>query len=106
MGAALAGESSIAAALREAKEELGLVLDPSNGVLLNRSTRHVDDGHYDFVDAWVFEHDCPLEDVHIQESETCDIMWATADKIRKMMVKGEFVSEWYPYFDEMVKKWG
>jgi hypothetical protein len=34
-------------------------------------------------------------------------MWATADKIREMMAAGEFLDEWfYPYFDEMMEKWG
>jgi len=33
-------------------------------------------------------------------------MWVTADKIRKMMAAGEFVSEWfYPYLNEMFEKW-
>jgi hypothetical protein len=37
-------------------------------------------------------------------------MWATTEKIREMMNKGEFLvndtyNEIYPYFDEMVKKW-
>ena len=59
------------------------------------------------MDAWVFERDCPIEDIRFQESETCDAMWATAEKIRDMMEKGEFLSPWfYPYFDQMVEKWG
>ena len=104
MGAALAGEDSLAAALREVKEELGIELVAQNGAIFNRSIQRVDNLHFDFVDAWVFEHDCPIEDVRFQESETCDAMWVTADKIREMMAAGEFVSKWYPYFDEMVKK--
>ena len=106
-GAALAGDDSLTAALRETKEELGLELDPNKGILFNRFTHHVDDGHRDYVDVWVFEHECSVKDVHFQESETCDAMWATADKIREMMASGEFVSEWfYPYLNEMFEKWG
>ncbi|HOJ12546.1 MAG TPA: hypothetical protein PK733_18430 [Clostridiales bacterium] len=50
---------------------------------------------------------CRIEDVRFQEGETCDAMWASTDKIREMMASGEFLSEWfYPYFEEMVEKWG
>ena len=106
-GAVLAGDDSLTAALREAKEELGLELDPNKGELFHRIARHGDDGRKWFQDAWVFEHDCPIEDVRFQENETCEAMWATADKIREMMAAGEFLSEWfYQYFDEMIEKWG
>lgn len=104
-GSAIAGDASLTAALREAKEELGLELDPKKGVLFHRTVRHGDDGHTWLQDAWVFEHDCSVDDVCFQESETCEVMWATADKIRGMMASGEFLSEWfYPYFDEMMEK--
>ena len=104
---ALAGDDSLTAALREAKEELGIDLDPKKGIFLHRTAHHVVNGHSWFRDAWVFEHDCPIETIHFQEDETCDAMWATADKIREMMATGEFVSEWfYPYLNEMFEKWG
>ncbi|HHT95546.1 MAG TPA: GNAT family N-acetyltransferase [Clostridiaceae bacterium] len=106
-GSALAGEDSLTAVLRETKEELGIDLDPQKGVLFHTTTRYGNDGRTWIIDAWVFEYDCPIEDVRLQEGETCDAMWASADKIREMMAAGEFLSEWfYPYFEEMVKKWG
>jgi len=105
-GSAVAGDDSLTAALREAKEELGLDLDPKKGVLFQRVLRREKDERLWLVDAWVFEHDCLLDDVRFQESETCDVMWATADKIREMMATDEFLSErFYPYFDEMMEKW-
>jgi len=104
-GSAIAGDSSLSAALREAKEELGIVLDPQKGKLFSTIARHGNDGHTWLQDAWVFEHDCPIGDIRLQESETSDAMWASADKIRKMMANGEFLSEWfYPYFEEMVSQ--
>lgn len=106
-GSAVAGDDSLTAALRETKEELGIDLDPQKGTLFSTIVRHGNDGHTWLQDAWVFEHDCSIEDVRFQEGETCDAMWVTADKIREMMATGEFLSEWfYPYFDEMVEKWG
>ena len=105
-GSAIAGDDSLSAALRETKEELGIDLDPQKGTLFSTIARHGNDGHTWLQDAWVFEHDCSIEDVRFQEGETYDAMWATADNIREMMAAGEFLSEWfYPYFDEMVEKW-
>jgi|LSQX01.1.fsa_nt_gb 4-methyl-5(b-hydroxyethyl)-thiazole monophosphate biosynthesis len=104
-GAAIAGDDSLTAALRETKEELGIELDPKKGELFHSVARHGNDGHTWIQDAWVFEVDIPIESVHLQESETCEVMWATADKIREMMKTGEFLSEWfYPYFEDMVGK--
>lgn len=106
-GSAVAGDDSLTAALRETKEELGIDLDPQKGVLFHSTTRHGNLGHTWLQDAWVFEHNCPIEDVRFQKGETCDAMWASLDKIREMMAAGEFLSNWfYPYFDEMVEKWG
>ena len=106
MGAVLSGEASIDAALRETKEELGIDLCPQKGVLYKSLTQYVEEGHYDFVDVWVFEHACAPDAIRLQEGETCDVQWATAEKIREMMVAGELVCEWYaPYFDDIVGKW-
>ena len=105
-GAALAGDDSLTAALRETKKELGIDLDPQKGVLFHTTIRHGNDGRRWLQDAWVFEHNCPVEDVRFQEGETCDAMWVSPDIIREMMTSGEFLSEWfYLYFNEMVEKW-
>jgi 8-oxo-dGTP pyrophosphatase MutT (NUDIX family) len=105
-GAALAGEDSLTAALRETREELGIELDSQKGTLFNTTDRHGNDGHTWLQDAWVFEWNGSIEDVYFQESETCDVMWARTDKIREMIGSGEFLSAWfYPYFVEMVDKW-
>lgn len=104
-GSAVAGEDSLTAALREAKEELGINLDPQEGVLFHTIARHGNDGHTWLQDAWVFEWDGSIEKVRLQQGETCDARWASADEIREMIASGEFLGEWfYPYFDEMVKK--
>jgi 8-oxo-dGTP pyrophosphatase MutT (NUDIX family)/GNAT superfamily N-acetyltransferase len=106
-GAAVAGDDSLTAALRETKEELGIDLDPKKGTLFSTIVQHGNDGHTWIQDAWVFEWNGSITDVRFQKGETCEAMWATADQIREMMKTGEFLSEWfYPYFDEMVEKWG
>ena len=52
-GAALAGDDSLTAALREAKEELGLDLDPNKGEMIHRMARRADNGWTWIQDAWV-----------------------------------------------------
>ena len=105
-GSAVVGDDSLTAALREAKEELGLDLNPNKGTMFRRIINHGNDGHTWLVDAWIFEHDCPIEDVRFQENETCEAMWASVERIREMMATDEFLSEqFYPYFDDMAEKW-
>lgn len=104
-GCAIAGDDSLTAALRETKEELGIDLDPNKGTLFTRMLRHIDNGSKWLQDAWIFEWDGSIDEIEFQESETCDAMWATFDKIREMINAGEFLGEvFYPYFDEMVKR--
>ncbi len=103
-GSAVAGDDSLTAALRETKEELGIDLDPKEGMLFRRTARKGINGHTWFQDVWIFEHDCPIEAIKLQKGETCDAMWATADKIKDMIMAGEFLgNEFYPYFDEMME---
>ena len=105
-GAAVAGDDSLNAALRETKEELGIDLDPSLGTLFKRTPRLSDNGHTWFEDVWVFKHNEPIESVAYDGGEVCCAMWATVGKIRDMMASGEFVkSELYPYFDELAEKY-
>jgi len=87
-GSVLAGEDSLTAALREVKEELGITLDKEKGVLYRTIKRPI---HPDFCDVWVFEHNCSIDDIVFQPDETCDAMWAAADKIIELMNNGEFV---------------
>ena len=106
-GCAIAGDDSLTAALREAKEELGLDLEPAKGTLFSRTARRGDNGHTWFEDVWVFEYNEPLESIAFDGSEVSEVMWSTTDKIREMMMAGEFLSkEIYPYFDELMEKWG
>ena len=85
-GSAVAGDDSLTAALRENKEETGLALDPEKGSCI-KSYR----GKDYFADVWLFRQDFDLEDVVLQEGETCDKMYATPAQIRQLIVQGLFV---------------
>lgn len=93
-GSALAGDDSLTAALREVKEETGLILEVSRGELVS-STRQSD---Y-FRDIWLFRQDFDLNAVIMQPGETIDKMEAEKETILKLRREGELVP--YDYLDEL-----
>lgn len=93
-GSALAGDDSLTAALREVKEETGLVLRPENGRIVIQYSYQ--DNH---TDVWLFEQDFELTDVVLQEGETCDKRLATPEEILVGFADGTIVPFQY------AKKW-
>lgn len=87
-GSALAGEDSITAALREVKEELGINLEKEKGSLYKTIKRPV---YHDYCDVWLFEHNCNINEIVLQEDETCDAMWASSEIIFNLIDNNEFV---------------
>ncbi len=94
-GSALAGDDSLTAALREVHEETGLTLDPSRGKrifeLVNRDT---------FIDVWLFLQDFSLDDIVLQEGETCGARYVDSDELRTLSERGELVP--YRYLDRLL----
>ena len=96
-GRAISGEESISAALREVKEELGIILDPKNGKLIKRF--RIWNG---IVDVWLFRQEVDIENVVLQMEETDGVMWAKSNVVKQIMDNGEFISyERIPYADEL-----
>ena len=96
-GAAVAGDDSITTAIKEAREEAGLILNPENGELvLTRKS------HDTFFDVWLFRQNCNIEDVVLQEGETIDAKYATADEIRNMIQNQAFTP--CDFFEEVLAK--
>lgn len=87
-GSVLAGEDSLAGALREVREELGIALDKDNGYLYTSLKRDI---YPDFCDVWIFNCDCDIKDIILQEDETCDAMWASSEKIKFLISDEQFV---------------
>lgn len=83
-GSLLCGEDSLAGALREVREELGIELDPESGRKLWRY-RRTDD----FVDVWHFPCDVDLSEIRFQDGETCDARYATPAEIEQMLFNTE-----------------
>lgn len=96
-GSAIAGEDSFTAALREVREELGIVLDPSRGRLWSSHRNERPDWfNPGFLDVWLFDADVELSDVVLCPDETVEAMYASAERIREMMESGEFVPFSHP----------
>lgn len=93
-GSALAGDDSLTAAIREVREETGLTLRPECGqcVFTHRGENY-------FGDHWLFRQDFDLNEIVLQEGETCDKMRADETTIRAMHREGRFVP--YRYLDEI-----
>ena len=89
-GSATAGEDSLAAALREAQEEIGFALSPKNGQRVFFFLREDS-----FCDVWLFRQEVSLSQFVPQPGETVDAMLADAEKIREMTREGRFVPTSY-----------
>jgi 8-oxo-dGTP diphosphatase len=85
-GSALAGDDSLHAALREAKEETGIALDPACGHIV--ATEQWSDS---FCDIWLFRQNFDVSSVVLQEGETTAAMAASPEAIFRMEREGEFV---------------
>lgn len=91
-GAAVAGEDSLTAALREAREEVGIRLNPRAGRLLHTQRR---DRYATFVDTWLFEAEADTAALALQPEEVVAVCWATLDDIRALDAAGQ----WVPVID-------
>ena len=94
-GSAVTGDDSITAAIREVKEEVGLDVKPANGRCVFTITRESD-----ICDIWVFKQDFDINEVILQENETTDAKYVTAEEIRKMITNGDFIA--FQYIEELL----
>ncbi|WP_158651465.1 GNAT family N-acetyltransferase [Mesobacillus jeotgali] len=85
-GSAVLGDDSEQAAVREAKEELGIDLDIEKGERL--FTVKFSQG---FDDIWLVRQNVAIEDLHLQEEEVAEAKWASEAEIRGMVGTGEFI---------------
>ena len=93
-GSAVSGDDSLAAAIREVKEETGLTVSAKNGRVIKRRIG------YDYIcDVWLFEEDVNLSDVVLLPGETDDARLADIETVKRMISDGEFIP--FDYVSEM-----
>jgi 8-oxo-dGTP pyrophosphatase MutT (NUDIX family) len=91
-GAAMAGEDSKDAVLREVREETGLdVKDWDGGYLFTYKRENPGEGDNYFVDVYRFVSDFDEAAIHLQEEETDGYMLATAEQIKALAAQGIFL---------------
>jgi 8-oxo-dGTP pyrophosphatase MutT (NUDIX family) len=102
-GSAVAGEDSLTAALRETREELGIILKPENGQIFKCYTypHSSGDGAAYFV-VWIFQQEVDISTIVLQPKETCDAMWASRKQIKQMINDGSFIG--FSYIDELFEQ--
>lgn len=100
-GSAIAGETSIQAALREAHEEVGITLDPANGILLDSSRED-----RCFRDSWFFHGSYDFNRLVLQHEEVAEARVITREQYEKMYRELMFVPtipNFYQLYDMRIK---
>jgi isopentenyldiphosphate isomerase len=95
-GAALVGDDSAGAAVREAKEELDVDLDIDNGHVL-----FTDKFSFGFDDIWIVKQNLDISSLKLQQEEVAQVKWASEKEIREMAAEDKFVE--YYYLDKLFK---
>lgn len=91
-GAAMAGETSADAVVREVREETGLdVSKAAGGYQFTYHRENPGKGDNYFVDVYRFELDFEESDVMLQEEETAGYKLATAEEIQELAAQGIFL---------------
>jgi len=97
-GSVLAGESSLEGAVREAREELGIVLNPENAILFYQRRR---DEAQDFCDAWVFRADATIDSLKLQKEEVAAAKWVSKEELYEAYLKKE-LNPGIDYIEEVI----
>ncbi len=103
-GCALAGDTSLSAALREVREELGLTLSESEGELFTRYTRAYPQWARAICDVWVFRKNFSPSDIKIQREEVSAARFVSAEELLKIFGSEPYRKR-YEYLPALVEKY-
>lgn len=85
-GSVLAGEDSLSGAVREVREELGIILNQSKAKMIYQTRR---EETQDFYDAWLFHADIDISEIKVQETEVVGVQWVNRDVLFDMLHSGK-----------------
>jgi 8-oxo-dGTP pyrophosphatase MutT (NUDIX family) len=90
-GSVVAGEDSLAGALRETLEEVGISLDPDAGDIIYTNTRGLVDGvrYNDHLDVWLFEYNGEVDLAQATTDEVAQVKWMAVPEIKALYSAGE-----------------
>ncbi len=91
-GAVKAGETSIEGAVRELKEELGIIVKKEDleFIASYKRTR-------DFADVWLLKKNIAINDIIVGEDEVQNVKWTSFKEFEEMLKNGEAVKSSYDY---------
>ena len=92
-GSVLKGEDSLAGALRETKEEVGVSLSPEEGKRIQSVLRRVINGKAfnDILDIWLFNYDGPIDLTQATTQEVAQTAWMNQAQIKELFDSGKLV---------------
>lgn len=89
-GSILKDETSIQGAIREVKEEIGILLNKAHGLCVSSKRR---ERYHDFYDIWHFKEDFSLTSATLQKDEAIDIKWVSREELKMMDQKGLLIPD-------------
>ena len=93
-GGVLAGETTMQAAVREVKEELGITITANELFLL-----HIYRQRNYFMDIYLVKKDIELQSIVLNESETINAKWVSKEELQAMIDNQEVVRSVARRFD-------
>ena len=92
-GSVIKGEDSLAGALRETQEEVGLTLSPEDGKLVYSVVGRIINGvrFSDILDVWLFEYDGPVSREQATTHEVAQVKWMTKAQLKGLFDAGKLV---------------
>jgi len=102
-GSVVVGEESLSGAIREAKEEVGVDLDPENAKLCFTKVRRIVNGKpfNDILDVWLFSYDGPASLETATTDEVAQVKWMTPEEITELSLSGALVDTLSYFFTEV-----
>ncbi len=87
-GSVVKGENSLQGAIREAKEEVGVDLDPLNGKVIASDIKKMEFGKSvnKIVDVWLFEYDGEVDLGNATTDEVAQVAWTNREQIKEFHV--------------------
>ena len=105
-GSVVKGEDSLMGALREAKEEVGVALEPGKGRVLFTKVRKIIEGkiYNDIMDVWLFDYDGEVDLNNATTDEVTQVAWMDREQIKELFEQKMFVGTLEYFFKEVDKQ--